>query len=273
MAFDGNINIKSVWREWEVLVTDASHQMSLEQVCQANWASVQQKPKQTTAAFNKMLFQTAFDRIDSCPLEGLLHIMQGFKNKQNKAMYMRVRQTLIDRRKTLFPAPSKKNPKADSSADLINTFFMFAVSRPKNFGVYKVYASEELDELIAHYEHDLCEAAEKADAEGLTRIAQALYILKTGEFENIWWRIESRANDLAQEGKLDFYNVHNILRAFSRSQHNQMTGKDKTFYNLEPVVMKGLESANSRDASHVMYSYAIRNAGNPELYKAFDKWL
>jgi hypothetical protein len=34
-----------------------------------------------------------------------------------------------------------------------------------------VYASEELDELLAHYEHDLCEAAEKADAESLTRIA------------------------------------------------------------------------------------------------------
>lgn len=71
----------------------------------------------------------------------------------------------------MFPAQNKKNPEVDSSADLVNTFFMFAVSRPKNFGVYKVYAAEELDELIAHYEHDLCEAAEKADAEGLTRLA------------------------------------------------------------------------------------------------------
>jgi hypothetical protein len=139
-------------------------------------------------------------------------------------MYMRLRQTLIDRRKTLFPVSSKKNPQADSSTDLINAFFMFAVYRPRNYGVYKVYAAEELDELIAHYEHDLCEAAEKADPECLTRIAQAMYILKTGEFENIWWRIESRANELATAGKLDFYNVHNILRAFSRAQHNQMIG-------------------------------------------------
>jgi hypothetical protein len=75
LAFDGNINSKAVWREWEVLVTDAAHRLSVEQVCQANWASIQQKPKHTTAQFNKMLFQMAFDRIDNCPLEDLLHIM------------------------------------------------------------------------------------------------------------------------------------------------------------------------------------------------------
>jgi len=69
----------------------------------------------------------------------------------------------MDRRKTLFP---KANV-----IDLANTFYMFASSRPKSFGVYRAYASEELDELLAHYEHDLCEAAEKADAESLTRLA------------------------------------------------------------------------------------------------------
>lgn len=76
---------------------------------------------------------------------------------------MKLRKTLIDRRKTLFP-------KTDYEA-LTNTFFMFASSRPKYFGVYKVYAAEELDELLAHYEHDLCEAAENADPECLTRLA------------------------------------------------------------------------------------------------------
>lgn len=52
-----------------------------------------------------------------------------------------------------------------------------------------------------------------------------------------------------------------------------MTGKDKTFYNLEPIVIKSLKDGEPRDISHVMYSYAIRNAGNPGLYKAFDQWL
>lgn len=101
---------------------------------------------------------------------------------------------------------------------------MFASSRPKQYGVYKVYAKEELEELLAHYEHDLCDAAEKADAESLTRIAQAIYILKTDQFENIWWRIENRTNDLAEKKELDIYHVVNILRSFSRAQQNHMVG-------------------------------------------------
>jgi len=48
---------------------------------------------------------------------------------------------------------------------LINLFFTIASCRPKNYGVYRNYAADELDEMIAHYEYDLCEAAENADAE------------------------------------------------------------------------------------------------------------
>jgi len=44
-----------------------------------------------------------------------------------------------------------------------------------------------------------------------------MYVFKTGEFENIWWRIENRTNELMEEGKLDIYHVTNITRAFSRS--------------------------------------------------------
>ena len=69
-------------------------------------------------------------------------------------------------------------------------FYTFASCRPKEFGVFRVYAAEELDELISYYEFDLQDAAETADAEHLTRLAQTLYILKTDSFENVWWRVE-----------------------------------------------------------------------------------
>ena len=52
-----------------------------------------------------------------------------------------------------------------------------------------------------------------------------------------------------------------------------MVGKDKTFYTLEPVIIKGLEGANARDVSHIMYSYGVRNVGNPELNAAFEDWI
>lgn len=178
-----------------------------------------------------------------------------------------MRKTIIDGKKRLF-AESK-----DKHQDLSNLLYMFAASRPRSFGVYRVYAAEELDELIAHYEHELNEAAENVDGEHLTRLAQALYIFKTGEFENIWWRIETRVNELMEAKELDIYHVNNITRAFSRSQHNRSCGTNKTFYNLEPVILANLDKVSDRDASHLMYSYSIREAGNPELYAAFDKRL
>ena len=86
----------------------------------------------------------------------------------------------------------------------------------------------------------------------------------------MWWRIENRTNELAEEKKLDFYNVNNLLRAFSRGQNNKMAGNDKTFYHLEPVVMDSVDTAHMRDLSHIMYSYSVRSAGNPDLYQKFD---
>jgi hypothetical protein len=90
---------------------------------------------------------------------------------------------------------------------------------------------------LAHYEHDLTDAAEKADPEHVTRLAQALYVLKSDRYENIWWRIENRVNELASQGKLDGYHLTNVLRAFSRAQHNHMVAQEKTFVHLEKYVL------------------------------------
>ena len=58
---------------------------------------------------------------------------------------------------------------------------------------------DEIDEVLAHYEHDLCEAASYLDADGVTRLAQTLYLMKSKSFENIWWRIENRVHDLVED--------------------------------------------------------------------------
>lgn len=52
-----------------------------------------------------------------------------------------------------------------------------------------------------------------------------------------------------------------------------MCGRDKTYYAFEPVVLKGIDGLNDRDATHLMYAYGVRNLGNPELHKAFEKKL
>lgn len=50
-----------------------------------------------------------------------------------------------------------------------------------------------------------------------------------------------------------------------------MAGTDKLFIHLEPLVLKNIGTMQPRDLGHIMYAYSIRNIGNPELYKAFEK--
>ena len=79
------------------------------------------------------------------------------------------------------------------------------------------------------------------DSEGITRLSQVMYLFKSKSFENIWWRIENRIHELAEvKGALDIYNVTNIIRSFSRSQDNKMSGSDKLFIHLEPFVHKNI---------------------------------
>lgn len=49
-----------------------------------------------------------------------------------------------------------------------------------------------------------------------------------------------------------------------------MSGTDKLFIHLEPIIMREMSTINARDLAHLAYAYSIRSAGNPELYTAFD---
>lgn len=46
------------------------------------------------------------------------------------------------------------------------------------------------------YEEDLIDLCEHLDADHVTRLAQALYLLKSPNYDNIQWRIETRVNEL-----------------------------------------------------------------------------
>jgi hypothetical protein len=201
-------------------------------------------------------------------LDGLMNIMQGFRQRKSKDMYIKLRKTLLQRKIELFKHCKDDTERANK---LSNLLFCLASNRPNNFGVYKQYAKDEVDELIAHYEDELKDATFLVDGEHLTRLAQALYLLKTKDYENIWTRIEGRANEIKAE--LEPYHAVNIVRSLTRSQENRGAGKDKTFYNLEPTIVKGMDKLSARDLSHLMYSYGVRNVGNPDLHKLFEKKL
>ena len=102
-------------------------------------------------------------------------------------------------------------------------------------------------------------------------MAQIFYLLKSKNYPNIWAAIENRVHHLAEFGTLDAYHLTNILRSFSRSQENQMSGSEKLFIHLEPLVLQNMEAFTPRDLSHIAYAYGIRAAGNTELHKAIEK--
>jgi hypothetical protein len=52
-----------------------------------------------------------------------------------------------------------------------------------------------------------------------------------------------------------------------------MAGSDKVYFALEATVLKGFNSLSDRDATQLMYAYSVRNVGNPELHKVFEKRL
>lgn len=166
-----------------------------------------------------MLFNFALRHIEAGNVssQDIHFIMQGFRNKKSKDMYMKLTKIINENKDTLIGKP-KEGQEQKWANNLVNLFYSFASNRPRNYGVYGNYAKDELREIIANYEQEFVDVSQHLDADGLTRFAQVMYLLKDETFENIWWRIENRVHDLAeQEGAIDAYHLTNILRSFSKS--------------------------------------------------------
>mmetsp|Transcript_8571 Transcript_8571/g.14460 ORF Transcript_8571/g.14460 Transcript_8571/m.14460 type:complete len:306 (+) Transcript_8571:891-1808(+) len=206
-------------------------------------------------------------------IEEFHHILQGFRNKKSKDLFLKLKDFLLNSKDTFFP-PAQEGQEKRRSEEIVNALFSLASNKPKNFGVYRVVVRDQIDEVIASYQEDIYEALKTGDGELVTRVAQFMYLFKTTEFENIWWRIENRVHELLeQEGALDIYNLTNIVRSFSRSQDNIMAGSDKLLVHMEPLIMANMDKIESQDLPHLLYGYSVRKAGNPELYEAFNKRL
>lgn len=45
--------------------------------------------------------QKALEHAPKCSADEIMHILQGFRNRQNKGLYQVIRKSLVDRKKTL----------------------------------------------------------------------------------------------------------------------------------------------------------------------------
>ena len=105
LAYDAKINDKQIWRAIEDAAVVSLHHMSLTQVCQLEWATMELKPKQVTPRLNTLLVKRAIETIDTTTSAAdMIDIIQGFRQRKSKDLYQRTRKVIIAKKASMFPA-------------------------------------------------------------------------------------------------------------------------------------------------------------------------
>jgi hypothetical protein len=65
LAFDAKVNEKEIWRAIEDSAVSSLHHLTLTQVSQLEWATMELKPKKTSSRLNTLLQKRAIDAIGS----------------------------------------------------------------------------------------------------------------------------------------------------------------------------------------------------------------
>lgn len=77
MAYDAKVNDKEIWRAIEDASLAGLHHMTLQEVCQLEWATMELKPKHVTARLNTLLQKRASDALEDIGLnpENIIDIL------------------------------------------------------------------------------------------------------------------------------------------------------------------------------------------------------
>ena len=127
-----------------------------------------------TSRLNVLLQKRAGEAIDASPsADDFIDVLQGFRQRKSKDLYMRIRKQIIARKNAIFPPAKTPEEERRRAEKMVNLIYSFASNRPNQFGVYKIVASEELDEMLSHFDADIKEAIEKdlLEPEHLVRLA------------------------------------------------------------------------------------------------------
>jgi hypothetical protein len=94
---------KKVWESLEEALLTNFHLYSIEQQCLLEFAIKELKPKYISTRFSDILHKNISDCLDNSPtLSQIHHISQGFRRKENKAFYMKIRENLLVRKHQFF---------------------------------------------------------------------------------------------------------------------------------------------------------------------------
>lgn len=72
--------------------------MDVQLASQVEWATTQLKPKQTSPRLTTLLMQKITESLDTCTVDDLMYILQGFRQKSSREFFSLVRSKLMIRK-------------------------------------------------------------------------------------------------------------------------------------------------------------------------------
>ena len=178
---------------------------------------------------------------------------------------------MIKRNEELLQSKIKSVPKI-----LSEIMYSYAANRPKSDSTYTYYPQKELKEnFLLTYEKELKDNILKMNPEEVSRVATALYLLKTDDVDPYINRIERNLIKLKSTSpdKIDAWSLHAVIRAFSKMKENIMCGSDKFFDEMESILIKHIENfkLSFGELSDIIYAYSIRGSGSQEFWKILNR--
>ena len=208
--------------------------------------------------------------LDKASSYDLMYAMQWMRNKNNVAFFEKWKNLLIANKSKYLNEVDEKDDKERIHL-VINLLYSYFSNFPRVQMTKSGDRTKNSEELMVHYEFEMLDKVQFCDKDHLTRLALSLYLMTSCSFPNIMRRVEYQSRDL--KDKLDEYNLANIIKSLTRAKKMPYFGENKTFIELEPKIQEKINNFDIRNLSHIMYSYAVREQGNPEFHKKLLKRL
>ena len=272
--FELSLNDKRIWFILEQEILNNLHHYTITEISQIAYVSTVTCPKYTTTHFRQVLTDTVFKELEgnSLSLDEIYTVAFGFRSTKNKNLYDKIAETFIQR-KNEFLLEKEKIPSI-----IPKMFYSLLSHKPKNHGTRTFFPHKELlTNLLESYEDELNNSIMKMDQEDIFRLTTSLYLMKTDLIDPLITRIERNLLKRMPSKKdaLSPFNLHGIIRAFSKMKEGKMCGSDKFFDEVEPLVINHIETSkySFQEFSDILYAYSVRGSGSEKLNNLFEKKL
>jgi len=260
-------DIFGLWKDFETELLKFLHNYSTIEIAKLGYAVAGFFPKAGSTFLYQTLRNIAVQDLPGATLSEIMHIYQGFRLSGTQAVHTGVLNQLKVRGQKLVQG----SPEA--IAELLYTYANCRTKKHqrKRRRIQDEEVYEAFD-FLKLFENELLAAIPQLSAEGLTRVALALVILRLNNTDDLLLELEMAI--MKQVPKLDEFQSSSILYAFSKINHGQPYGQDAFWKAFEPQVKKYWNGYSNIKKSRIMYGYTARAVCSSELKdKLFLPWV